>query len=1066
MAKSNEPIYDLMYKEVKKHMGGRGYFTDDNFKGMLRSRRLFLVMDGMDELPTKQAKEVFLKEVKDFCEENHKATGVLFTSRSERDVESVSFGSIRVFRMDKLTEEEIHQLGKNIFLEMGSERDQDTFYVRVSDLSDEIRCNPLLLTQLAVIYGNGEEIPDDIVGIFDKVNELILRTPISVTPPCEELREENIGGLLKRFAYEKYNHSQVADEKIFAYILRNKYPNNAKEMAKICLKYLKERSIYVDGKFLHKMLLEYFTAVSYYEAIFDDFDDFIGGDKLKELFSHYSDLYWMDMIRLFLIKADNAAEDDSLEKLYEEILKGDITEYTLLLDTATNFLNRKDISTEAVCLDILKKSTSGEYPAYGPLFWYIPEYELYESLVKSAEKMKGECKALALTRDVCCLNGKYTLKEVTHSVDGEKLFARGKVGLLGTRLPLCELFYTGKTEKEGDEVYPRLFDLAETKALMTGGCGFYGRREKLFSDELGLYTPTQLPLLGGEYIGFLTLPNNKETAEAELKKHSCKKVRAVSFINTESKTFGYINFYRCNVKHLYLPENAKELEKYWDSFLSLERKAFCGDNGIWYRALNRKICIVPQEVTEIEDSVFENDKIVNEIHLPVGLQEIGPGAFLGCSSLAEINLPEGIKEIGDYSFKNCSSLKEIYLSDGLQKIGWNAFEGCCSLSEIYLPEELKIIGFFSFANCSSLTKIHLPEGLQEIGDYSFKNCSSLKEIYLPDGLQKIECNAFYDCSSLTKISLPFYVSLEGLSSDVQIEVRGEKKETEWSKITSYSFPEGVDTIEEEYFQDCSNLVEVRLPESLKEIGARAFSSCWSLTEISLPEGLQKIGWEAFADCCSLTEIHLPKGLKEIEKSVFSYCSSLTEIYPPEGLQKIGERAFEFCSSLVEINLPEGLQRIEESAFAYCIDLKEIHLPKGLQEIGCGVFEFCSSLTEINLPEELQKIGERAFFGCDHLSEINLPRGVKAIGWSAFDGCSSLAEINLPERLQKIGERAFDGCSSLAEINLPRGVKAIGWSAFENCSSLAEINLPERLQKIGERAFDGCSSLAEINLPDG
>ena len=40
--------------------------------------------------------------------------------------------------------------------------------------------------------------------------------------------------------------------------------------------------------------------------------------------------------------------------------------------------------------DILEKSVDGSYPPYGPLFWYVPEYDLYEPLLLTLGDWEAE----------------------------------------------------------------------------------------------------------------------------------------------------------------------------------------------------------------------------------------------------------------------------------------------------------------------------------------------------------------------------------------------------------------------------------------------------------------------------------------------------------------------------------------------------------------------------------------------------------------------------------------------------------------------------------------------------
>jgi len=71
-------------------------------------------------------------------------------------------------------------------------------------------------------------------------------------------------------------------------------------------------------------------------------------------------------------------------------------------------------------------------------------------------------------------------------------------------------------------------------------------------------------------------------------------------------------------------------------------------------------------------------------------------------------------------------------------------------------------------------------------------------------------------------------------------------------------PEGVTSIGDDAFYDCTNLTSITLPDSVTCIGNGAFSLCSSLTSITIPDSVTSIGDYTFRACTSLTSITLPK----------------------------------------------------------------------------------------------------------------------------------------------------------------------------------------------------------------
>ena len=69
-----------------------------------------------------------------------------------------------------------------------------------------------------------------------------------------------------------------------------------------------------------------------------------------------------------------------------------------------------------------------------------------------------------------------------------------------------------------------------------------------------------------------------------------------------------------------------------------------------------------------------------------------------------------------------------------------------------------------------------------------------------------------------------------------------------------------------------NVATVELQEGLVSIGENAFRNCSKLENIELPNTLQSIGSNAFASCTELKSINLPNGLNAIGSGAFSYVS--------------------------------------------------------------------------------------------------------------------------------------------------------------------------------------------------
>ena len=613
---SEKNLLEFTFSEFYRICGERKYYTVEHFKSLLEARELVLVLDGLDEVVTKNATRKLIEKVEEYFKVYKNSTSIIFTGRNIKDGNLIVFGEVSAttYLLEKLTEEQIKSLGQNLFLLFGNAEKGEKFYVKVQDLNEEIRSNPLLLSQLAIVYNVSGEIPETIVGILEAVAEITFKTDseihgdISAIPSrFEDMIAYDISDILKDFSRELYikdpekdgfegTSSGLSFKKIMQHVLgvRYKERGNAVELrTDFLLEYLQNRAIFCDGEFYHKMFLEYFTALSFWEECFDDYDgEIVDNRPIATLFANYSNEYWREVIKLFLIKADSVLGEKQTSNFYGIIFnQSKILDYTLLLETSKDLIVNKQSAYKAIITDIFTKSVSGEYPAYGPLFWYVPEYNLYSELLLLANEFLGNAKALALIRDVCFICGNiYNASEFLLEKECENLFSSISESVQGVRKGLLELFFTGETSFiGGDNVYPRCFNVNEARAFMHMGHGLFARMNTPFEDELGLFSHTQVNELNGEYIGFISMPYNKEEIEEKLNEKSCLKVRAVAFSQTENRTFEYVHFIRISVKVIYLPENITNATEDCLSHLNLSLNPFvfiCNNGYIGYSQLN------------------------------------------------------------------------------------------------------------------------------------------------------------------------------------------------------------------------------------------------------------------------------------------------------------------------------------------------------------------------------------------------------------------------------------------------------------------------------------------------
>jgi len=1076
---SNEDLFIYLYNQFCNCIGRIHSYHKSNFSRLISSKKLLLMFDGMDEIASESATRNFVGKIEAFYNSFNNRIALIFTSRNKNDAEAITIAGKKStnYYFDNLSEEEVSALGKKLFFLFDNNDKGEEFYVRVKDVNDEIRSNPLLLTQLAIVYNCSGELPQTSYEILNAVTDITLKTDDEKGLLNSELLK-NLRSILKRFAKERYNlisqGKVVEATKIFRHLLKKEYVDYEAK-AEFLTEYLKNRAILIDGEFYHKMFLEFFTAVAYYEQVFDDYDEIENIDELDELLSHYTDQYWSSVIKLFLVKADSEIDEQTTIELYDRIANNEkILDYTLLFDTCRDLIRFKDAAQVTILKEILYKSAEKVYPPYGPLFYYVPEYELYPQALKAAAELKGNAKALALVRDVCFMYGQFdSAEDISTEVDGTRLYEASKPDLIGVRNALCELFYTGQTHfDEGNDIYPRCFNVGDAKSLKAYNTGLWGRMHVAFNDELELFCHNEYNEFNSEYIGLISCEYDKNHIESKFKRNF-KKCTGFIFYSDLKEKFEYLNIYRKNIRVLYIPESCTFLDSHslFNYSMILDVKA--SRDIILYLRSKHENLIIPDNVIEIPNHFFACDDIIKTIIMSNSVKNIGKSAFVNCINLINIEFSNNIVTIGASAFNSCKKLKKIKLYQALKEIHDCAFQDCYDLTVVEMSLGIEKIKRLAFANCTSLINIDLPKSLNYIGNRAFYRCEKLK-INLNSDCEYI-ANSAFEKSGIFYSKVPF---------DKQ--VNKNKKKNRNTDQKNIKIQNGVKKIEEEEFRENSNIEEVVLPNTIEQIGAQAFYKCEKLKRIIIPETVKEIGHRAFYRCYNLKEVYIRNANCKIGNKAFFYCYNAT-IYTSaaintssKGFNLFTDFSFVDINDFVEENNNKiffkkelktvTIHHIKElrkakkfifmkvSAIAECAFKEhryiESILPNGVEKIGCSAFEGCDNLREILLPETVSNIGSCAFKNCIMLEEIILPENTrfKIIEKECFSYCTSIKNVYIPDNVLYICEKAFFECTMLESVVIGRNVRRIEDNAFANCISLKSITISANFEDDIERIF--------------
>lgn len=529
---------------------------------------------------------------------------------------------------------------------------------------------------------------------------------------------------------------------------------------------------------------------------------------------------------------------------------------------------------------------------------------------------------------------------------------------------------------------------------------------------------------------------------------------------------------------------------------------------------------VDYPIEQIGDYLFNGNRTVGSIVLPITVKTIGRNAFGGCSSLKEVKNTSNCEYIGYEAFSGCGNITGVDLSS-CKRVDHYAFNNCSKLQSVGSVTKIETIGYQSFGGCGSLTLTDSLANIKTIDGCAFEGCNSITQIDMPAGVE-IGNHAFNECKNLVKIGSLDNASIgswafrycEALKT---VDVSKAKSIGEWafencSSLESVGDLSTFTSLENHVFVRCSSLKEINL-SSCKSIASYAFEGCSSLSKVTLGvcttidayafngtaiqsidlSTVKLLGSNAFRDCSKLEDIGSIANLKIIEGETFYGCSSLKEI-DLTNIVSIGGNVFNGCSSLTKVNGFGHFTEVPEGMFNGCQSLETIDLSK-VENIGNEAFASCNSIKNIDIPL-CKTLGYGVFLNCQSLETVNLPL-ITSIphdntsrwsdnlytlrGRGLFEGCKALKKVTMP-LCESIGSYAFYGCASLESIDFPLCV-VIGNEVFRNCSSLKTVNLPLLISLPGgvnsmygwwydennnrqERArglFEGCISLETIKI---
>ena len=365
---------------------------------------------------------------------------------------------------------------------------------------------------------------------------------------------------------------------------------------------------------------------------------------------------------------------------------------------------------------------------------------------------------------------------------------------------------------------------------------------------------------------------------------------------------------------------------------------------------------IPDTVKILKTYAFKNCDKLESVSVPASVTDIGIGAFYDCDALSTVNIPNSVKTIGDDAFYSCDSIESVIVPASVTSIGTGAFFNCSSLSFItvdesntkYSNDENGVLfnkdktELIQYPVASEAVSYQIPDSVTKICANAFRFSDNITSVTIPASVATIGELAFSDCNSLAAITVD--AGNTNYSSDERGVLFDKSKKLlirypAGNTGTSYSVPEGVTTIGDSAFYQCTALATVVIPDSVTLISDKAFWGCTGIKDLTMPAAARIFNSAlTFSGCTKIEKITLTKGNGTLRNYSDSTVKTDTYYkYTPWYLSR---------NSVKEIIISEGVIRIGALMFNECKGVASVTIPTTIKNIGKKAFNDCESLTDV------------------------------------------------------------------------------------------------------------------------
>ena len=493
---------------------------------------------------------------------------------------------------------------------------------------------------------------------------------------------------------------------------------------------------------------------------------------------------------------------------------------------------------------------------------------------------------------------------------------------------------------------------------------------------------------------------------------------------------------------------------------------YCGDgsDAPWYSERNNITSVVIGDgVTTISYRAFghENDHYTNLTSLTIGkdVTTIGDYAFYH-TGLTSVVIPNSVQTIKSYAFEGCSGVTSLTIGNGVTSIEDHAFFGT-GLTSVSIPASVEKFGNSVFRECSNLSSVVIRRSTSMInyGVTVFGDMTG-RMIFVPSGSESIYKEGwlhYYDaviigyngtCGATGNESNVIW-ALEGESPNCTLYIGGtgamkdylydQLSEREWhgsvGSIKSIVIGEGVTSIGNYSFRECTNLTSATIPNSVTSIGNAAFYECSGLTSVTIPNSVTSIGKWVFVDCTNLTSVAIGNSVTTIGESAFDGCSGLTSVTIPASVTTIGEMAFSSSTHLTSVTFyGSPTCSLGVNAFNNCGELQGIYvfsdLESSFETATTGWSSYATKISAITLAANSDGAATPSYWSTYYNPYANAKVTGVQVFKAALNG-TSLTLTPISDGIINMGEAVILKSTSASSITLASAASPSATSYTDN-----------------------------------